>query len=101
MNQVIKTIVPLAPLCSPAQESLIGAVSAHRQVVLQSVSCSKEHADSIRRPRAPPPRTDTGDGYVSALSVPRWAGSRHRLMHQDSKPQFYDLLVEGMPPFEG
>lgn len=36
MNQVIKTIVPLAPLCSQAQESLIGAVSAHRQVVLQS-----------------------------------------------------------------
>lgn len=58
-NQVIKTIAPLAPLCSWAQESLIGAVSAHRQVVLQSISCSKEHADSIRRPRAPPPRTDT------------------------------------------
>lgn len=63
MNQVIKTIVPLAPLCSRAQESLIGAVSAHRQVVLQSVSCSKEHADSIRRPQAPPPRTDSA-GWV-------------------------------------
>jgi len=63
MNQVIKTIVPLAPLCSLAQESLIGAVSAHRQVVLQSISCSKEHADSIRRPRALPPRTDTA-GWI-------------------------------------
>lgn len=67
MNQVIKTIAPLAPLCSWAQESLIGAVSAHRQVVLQSISCSKEHADSIRRPRAPPPRTDTA-GWVQCLS---------------------------------
>lgn len=68
MNQVIKTIVPLAPLCSPAQESLIGAVSAHRQVVLQSVSCSKEHAESIRRPRARPPRADTA-GWVCGRSL--------------------------------
>lgn len=41
MNQVIKTIVPLAPLCSRAQESLIGAASAHRRVVSQSVSCAE------------------------------------------------------------
>ena len=83
MNQVIKTIVPLAPLCSRAQESLIGAVSAHRQVVLQSVSCSKEHADSIRRPRAPPPRTHTA-GWVRERSL---GASRGRVPPRTDAPR--------------
>lgn len=52
MNGVIKTIAPLAPLCSGAQESLIGAASAHRQCVTKRFLWSTQDVQGPEEPRA-------------------------------------------------
>lgn len=88
MNGVIKTIVPLAPLCSGAQESLIGAVSAHRhRVVSQRVSCGGTRG-TCRAHQEP----ELHRGHCC---------SRQDLLPQARKAQFQGSEVEGRSPFAG
>lgn len=82
MNGVIKTIAPLAPLCSGAQESLIGAASAHRQCVTKRFLWSTQDVQGPEEPRAARGTAASSLGQPRALRCkagPPWRAGSYQL----------------------